>query len=82
MQLDKTKLLKRITVDPKVMVGKPVIRGFRITVEQILEALSAGITLLELQDDYPFLEKEDIEACLAYAAQLVASEKVYILKRA
>jgi len=70
-------LLYRITVDPKIMVGKPTIRGLRITVDQILKALAAGIDTDELLEDYPELEKEDIEASLLYAAELVEEEKIY-----
>lgn len=70
-------LLYRITVDPKIMVGKPIIRGLRITVDQILKALAAGIDTDELLEDYPELEKEDIEAALLYAAELVEEEKIY-----
>lgn len=53
-------LMERITVNPKVMVGKPTIRGLRITVSQILEALANGISMDELLEDYPELEPEDI----------------------
>ena len=70
-------LLTRITVDPKVMVGKPVIRGMRITVDQILRVLAAGISIDEIIDDYPDLEKEDIHAILLYAAELVSKEQVF-----
>jgi len=70
-------LLYRITIDPKIMVGKPTIRGLRITVDQILKALAGGINTDELLEDYPELEKEDIEAALLYAAELVEEEKIY-----
>lgn len=70
-------LLRRITVNPEVMVGKPVIRGLRITVEQILKALSAGITSNELLADYPELEMADIQAVLLYAAELVSEEQTF-----
>ncbi|OGC02764.1 hypothetical protein A2V82_11750 [candidate division KSB1 bacterium RBG_16_48_16] len=70
----------RITVDPHVMVGKPTVRGLRITVEQLLKALARGITESELLDEYPELEKEDFQAIYAYVAELVESEKVYPLK--
>ena len=70
-------LLDRITVNPEVMVGKPTIRGLRITVEQILKALAAGITVQELLEDYPELEPEDIQAVLLYAAELVSEEQVF-----
>ena len=75
--VNKEDLLNRITIDPNVMVGKPVIRGMRITVEQILEALAGGVTEKELLDDYPVLEPDDIRAALLYANELVKEEKVY-----
>jgi uncharacterized protein (DUF433 family) len=75
--MDRQKLLERITVNPKVMVGKPTIRGLRITVEQILKALSSGVTAQELIDDYPELEPEDIQAALLYAVELVSEEQVF-----
>jgi uncharacterized protein (DUF433 family) len=55
--------VNRITVNPKVLVGKPTIRGLRISVEQILAALAAGVTTDDLLEDYPELEREDIQAC-------------------
>ena len=70
-------LLKRITINPKVMVGKPTIRGMRITVEQILRALAGGVTVNELLQDYPELELEDIQAVFAYAVNLVDEEQVF-----
>ncbi|OGL45330.1 MAG: hypothetical protein A2149_00720 [Candidatus Schekmanbacteria bacterium RBG_16_38_11] len=70
-------LLDRITINPEVMIGKPTIRGLRITVEQILMALAGGITTRELLEDYPELEPEDIQAVLLYAAELVSEEQVF-----
>lgn len=70
-------LLERITINPDVMVGKPTIRGLRITVEQILKALADGITAHELIEDYPELEIEDIKAVLLYATELVSEEQVF-----
>jgi len=70
-------LLGRITVNPKVMVGKPTIRGLRITVEQILRALANGISTQDLLEDYPELEPEDIQAVLLYATELVSEEQVF-----
>lgn len=67
----------RITINPDVMVGKPTIRGLRITVEQVLKALAGGITTQELLEDYPELEPEDIQAVLLYAAELVSEEQVF-----
>jgi len=72
-----SELLKRITINVKVMVGKPTIRGMRITVEQILNSLAANISFKDLMEDYPELELEDIKAALLYAAKLVEEEKVY-----
>lgn len=71
------RILDRITINPEVMVGKPTIRGLRITVEQILKALAGGITIQELLEDYPELEPEDIQAVLLYAAELVSEEQVF-----
>jgi uncharacterized protein (DUF433 family) len=70
-------LLERITINPEVMVGKPTIRGLRITVEQILKALAGGVTSQDLLEDYPELEPEDIKAVLLYAAELVSEEQVF-----
>jgi len=75
--MNEKELLYRITINPEIMVGKPTIRGLRITVEQILKALAAGLSTDELLEDYPELEKEDIEAALLYAAELVEEEKIY-----
>jgi uncharacterized protein (DUF433 family) len=69
-------LLSRITINPKIMVGKPTIRGMRITVEQILRALSAGISEQELMEEYPELEREDFQAVFAYVTALVEEEQV------
>ncbi|MEW6739406.1 MAG: DUF433 domain-containing protein [Nitrospirota bacterium] len=70
-------LLDRITVNPDVMVGKPTTRGLRITVEQILKALAGGITVEELLEDYPELEREDIQAVLLYASERISEEQVF-----
>ncbi len=75
--LEKEQLLSRITTNPNVMVGKPTIRGIRITVEQILHALAAGVSTRDLLEDYPELEEDDIQACLLYAARMVTEEKTY-----
>ena len=78
--MKKEDLLNRITVNPDVMVGKPTIRGLRITVDQILKALAGGVTVEELLEDYPELEKEDIRAVLIYASELVNEEKVFAVR--
>jgi len=62
-------LLKRINVDPRVMVGKPVIKGTRLTVEYILNLLAHGTTISEIQDEYQGLTPEDIHACLLFATK-------------
>jgi uncharacterized protein (DUF433 family) len=67
----------RITVDPKVMVGKPVIRGTRIPVELIVRMLGQGISEQEILTDYPRLQPEDIRAALHYAASVLAREDVF-----
>jgi len=75
--LNAENLLSRITINPKIMLGKPTIRGMRITVEQILRALSAGVSEQELLEEYPELEKEDFQAVFTYAAGLVEEERVF-----
>jgi len=74
-------LLKRISVDAKVMVGKPVIRGTRIPVELILRMLAQGISEGEILREHPGLRAEDIRAALAYAAEVLAHEDVLPLTR-
>jgi uncharacterized protein (DUF433 family) len=61
-------LTQRITLDPQVMSGKPCIRGFRVTVGTILGLLAANHTIPEILDAYPYLEKDDILAALAYTS--------------
>jgi uncharacterized protein (DUF433 family) len=75
--MSKEELLARITVTPKVLVGKPTIRGLRISVEQIILALANNVPIEELLEDYPELEPEDIQAALVYAAKLISEEQVF-----
>ena len=70
----------RIVVNPKVMLGKPVVRGTRITVEILLEKLAVGLRVEEVRRDYPQLEREDILAALKYAAHAVGTEEVRPLR--
>jgi uncharacterized protein (DUF433 family)/predicted nuclease of predicted toxin-antitoxin system len=70
-------LLERIVVNPKVMGGKPVINGTRITVEQVLKMLAQGLTVKEILKDYPHLSKDDVTAVLLYAAKIAGEEEVY-----
>lgn len=64
-------LLKRITINPEICNGKPTIRGKRITVQTILEFLSAGDSQQEILKHYPNIEPEDIQACMKFAAELM-----------
>jgi len=72
-------LLNRISIDPRVMTGKPVIRGTRIPVEIIVRMLAQGIPEADILREYPRLRPEDIRAALAYAAQILAHEDVFPL---
>lgn len=72
-------LLNRIVVNPKVMTGKPVIKGTRIPVEQILKLLAQGLSSDDILKDYPHLKKDDIMAALLYAAKIMGKEEVYPL---
>jgi uncharacterized protein (DUF433 family) len=69
---------ERIEINPEVMLGKPVIRGTRITVELILRKLSEGATEADLLEAYPRLTRQDIHAALAYAASSLAHETILI----
>jgi uncharacterized protein (DUF433 family) len=70
----------RISISPEIMLGKPVIRGTRVTVELILRKMGEGATEAELLDAYPQLRKEDIQAAMAYAADALAHEETVLLK--
>ena len=69
-------LLQRITVNPAIFGGKPIVRGRRLAVEHVLGMLAAGDDMDTLLDGYPWLEREDILACLAYAHRLVEHTRV------
>jgi uncharacterized protein (DUF433 family) len=69
-------LLDRITFNPKIFSGKPIIRDRRLAVEHVLGMLAAGDTIETLLEGYPWLEREDIQACLLYARKLVANERI------
>ncbi|MDA2924995.1 DUF433 domain-containing protein [Acidobacteria bacterium AH-259-L09] len=70
--MSQSDILKRITFNPKQCGGHPCIRGMRIRVKDVLEMLAAGVTEQEILEDYPYLEAEDIRACLEYAAAQVS----------
>jgi len=70
--MDENKLLERITVNPNIFGGKPIIRGRRLAVEHILSMLAAGDTPETILEGYPWLELADIQACLVYARRFAA----------
>ncbi|MBN2088088.1 DUF433 domain-containing protein [candidate division KSB1 bacterium] len=74
------KLLDRIEINPEIMLGKPVIKGTRITIEIILQKLSQNIPVDEILNDYPKLNPEDIQAAIAYAAMVVSTDEIFPLE--
>ncbi len=74
--MDENKLLERITVDPKIFGGKPIIRGRRLAVEHVLGMLAAGDTPETVLQNYTWLEPEDIQACFLYARRIVGHERI------
>ena len=66
-----------ITLDPAVLTGKPVIKGTRLAVDFIIGLLAEGWTEADILQNYPRISREDIAACLAYARDILSSEKVY-----
>jgi uncharacterized protein (DUF433 family) len=69
-------LLTRITVNPEIFGGKPIVRGRRLAVEHVLGMLAAGDSIDDLLREYAWLERDDVHACLAYARRLVAHERI------
>ena len=67
---------QRITMNPEVMGGKPCIRGMRVTVGMIVEALAAGRTIEQLLADFPYLEEQDVREALAFAARLAQGHEI------
>ena len=74
--MDEQTLLKRISVNPQIFGGKPIIRGRRLAVEHVLGMLGAGDTVEDILQAYPGLEREDIQACLIYARRIAANERI------
>ena len=68
---------ERITIDPKILVGKPVVKGTRLSVEFIIGLLAQGWSEAEVLRNYPGLTPDDLKACLAYAGDVMKSERVY-----
>ncbi len=67
-----------IVIDPKILVGKPVIRGTRIAVEFVIDLLGRGWTVEQILEEYDHLSREQIQACLAYASEMLKAEQVYM----
>jgi uncharacterized protein (DUF433 family) len=74
--MNEKELLERITVDPKIFGGKPIIRGRRLAVEHVLAMLAAGDTPDTILEGFPWLEPQDIQACLVYALRHVGHERI------
>ena len=68
---------ERITIDPEVLVGKPLVKGTRLAVTFIIDLLARGWTEAQILDNYPGLTRDDIRACLAYASEVLSDQKVY-----
>ena len=75
-------LLNRIEINPSIMLGKPVIKGTRIPVEMILGKLAENIVIDEILADYPRLTREDVQAALTYAAEVLGTEEMLVLELA
>ncbi len=75
--MTETELLDRIQINPAIFGGKPLVRGLRIAVEHVLGMLAAGDTPEHILEEYPFLEPEDIQACLLFAYRSVVGEQVH-----
>jgi len=69
-------LIKRIVVDPNVMVGKPTIKGTRIPVDAIIKRIAEGMTIKEILEEYPNITKKDIKATLLYSMEIVRGEEI------
>jgi uncharacterized protein (DUF433 family) len=78
MDLDRQQLRERITLDPAVMVGKPVVRGTRVPVSLVLKHLADDLSVDDLLRAYPHLTREDVRACLDYASRLIEDEDIYL----
>ena len=74
--MSNTDSLNRITINPRIFGGKPIIRGRRLAVEHVLGMLAAGDTIESILEGYPWLKREDVLACLLYARRIVGHERV------
>ena len=80
--MNQESLLQRISFDPDIYGGKPILRGRRLAVEHVLDLLAAGDDAETILSGYPWLEQEDIQACLVYAAKLARNERIEVLPAA
>jgi uncharacterized protein (DUF433 family) len=80
--MDHRNLISRISCDPQIFSGKPIIRGRRIAVEHILDMLAAGDDSATILSGYPWLEPADIQACLVYASMLARHERIELFPAA
>jgi uncharacterized protein (DUF433 family) len=78
-KMDDREILKRITVNPHIFGGKPIIRGHRLAVEHVLAMIAAGDSADTLLEGYPWMEPEDLQACLLYARKVIGHERVEFL---
>jgi uncharacterized protein (DUF433 family) len=78
--MDESELMQRITADPRIFGGKPIIRGHRLAVEHVLAMMAAGDSPETVLQGYPWMERHDILACLVYAKRLVAHERVELVQ--
>jgi len=69
---------ERITIDPQILVGKPIVKGTRIAVEFVIDLLGRGWSVDRILREYDHLTPEDIQACLAYASEVLKSERVHL----
>lgn len=76
LAVNENQLLERITFDPQIFGGKPIIRGRRLAVEHVLGMLAAGDSLETILEGYPWLEREDVQACLVYARRMVGHKRI------
>ena len=74
-------LLSRITTDSKIFAGKPIIRGHRLAVEHVLGQLAVGDSMETILEGYPWLEKDDILACLEYARMVISTESHHLISQ-
>ena len=80
--MNQNKLLERITCDPDIFGGKPIIRGHRLAVEHVLDMLAAGDDAGTILNGYPWMEPADIQACLVYASLLARNERIELFPTA